>query len=325
MRVKEQWIEHVGDLAVFGAVVDAGGFTAAAAQLGLSKSAVSSRVRRLEARLGVKLLNRTTRRMALTEAGGRLARRVELVGGELEQASEEASALGSERVGRIRVNAPVSLGQRHLAEPTARFLCANPRVSIELDLSERRVDMIAEQYDLAIRVGPLGDSSLRARKLATSRQLVVASPDYLARRGRPQTPADLREHDCLLYRHQLTGAAWEFGEGRGRSRVRVRGPMLSDNGDCLASAARAGLGLASLPDFIVAEAIARGELAVVLDDHCRSLSPIHALFVEGRLMSNALRAYLDLLGDHFRRLAGVAFGVALGKEHADAPEPRGVS
>lgn len=300
--VKEQWIEHVGDLAIFAAVVEAGSFTGAARALGSSKSAVSSRVRRLEARLGVQLMQRTTRRMALTEAGARLARRVRVVDEELEEASEEARALGSERVGRIRVSAPVSLGERHLASPVAGFLRDNPRVRVALDLAERRVDMIEEGYDLSIRVGELDPSSLRARKLATSRQIVVASPGYLARRGTPTQPEALRDHDCLLYRHLSTGATWLFGEGPRQLRVPVDGPLQSDSGDLLAQAACAGVGLARLPDFIVGEGLRAGRLVRVLDDHCRSLSPVHALFAQGRLLSSALRAFIDMLVEHFASL-----------------------
>ena len=301
--MSEQSPDDLADLLVFSEVVKAESFTGAAQRLGLSKSAVSTRVRRLEGRLGVELLSRTTRRMALTEAGARLARRAEAIGEAVQEATREAGALGTEMVGRIRMSAPVSLGERHLADAIAAFLEENPRVRLDVDLTDRRVDLLEEDYDLALRVGPLTPSSLRVRRLGSARVVVAGSPAYLDRFGVPADPDELRHHRCLLYRYHLTGPVWTFGEGDEQVRVPVDGPLRSDNGDVLLQAAERGLGLAMLPGFIVSESLRAGRLRSVLDAHCRAETPIHALFPDRRLLAPPLRRFIDTLAAHFAELA----------------------
>lgn len=275
-------IENNHDLApwmlVFAAVVREGGFTAAATVLGQSKSHVSEQVSRLEAALGVRLLHRTTRVVRPTEAGEafyeRCAAMEELVG----EARRTLDELQHQPVGRLRISVPVTFGRRFLQGPLIRYLARYPRIDASVDVSDRPVDLFREAFDVAIRVGPVAHPDLVVRKLGVSRRLVVAAPAYLAAHGAPESPEDLRRHACLLYAYQFDGDRWELTTPSGPRAVEVTGRVRSNNGDFLAEAARAGLGLAWLPDFVVRPYLQRGELVPLLEAHCQQRSPIHAVF-----------------------------------------------
>lgn len=287
------------DMALFVRVVEAGSFTRAASEAGASKSAVSKRVAALEARLGARLLERTTRSMRLTDVGRRYFTRAQEIVSAAEEAELEAAAAQDAAVGTLRLSAPVSFGVRYLGEAIARFAVAHPEVRVRVDLDDRYVDLIEEDYDLAVRVGSLPDSSLVARALMTSRPWLVASPEYLATRARPRTPKDLERHEALLYRHQVGGRTWHF-EGRGGKRtVRVQGRLVSDNGDILAAAACHGVGIALLPDFIVEPHVASGRLEVLLPTWCRAESEVFAVYPH-RNLSAKVRLFLELLQDCLR-------------------------
>lgn len=282
-------------VSVFAQVVESGSFAAAARDLGLSRSSVSKQVGRLEEELGARLLNRTTRRVSLTEAGRTFYR-----GGLDALAAAEAAQAAVSRLtqaprGRLRVSAPVSFSVRHLAPLVAGFLARYPEITLDLALSDRRVDLVEEGFDLAIRIGVLDDSSLIARKLAPSPLLLCAAPAYLAQRGTPGEPADLAGHDCLLYSHEEGAVRWRFHGPAGERRVRVTGRLRADNGDLLRRAARDGAGIALLPRFIAGADIDAGALTRLLPQwDCPSASAVYAVY-PSRQISPKVRVWIDHL------------------------------
>ncbi len=248
-------------LALFAKVAQTGSFARTAEAYGLSKGTVSKAVSRLEARLGARLFHRTSRRLSLSETGVQVLARASRVLAEAEAAEDEAAASAVSPRGRVRLAAPMSFGVGRLAPLLPEFLALYPDVSVEVALDDRRVDLIAGGFDLALRIGVLEDSSLLARRLCPVRVFVVGSPRYLAARGRPARPSDLAGHACLSYTYLPSGDVWRLvgpeGEAPG---VRVSGPLTANNGEAITEAACAGAGLAMLPDFIVHEALASGRL-----------------------------------------------------------------
>jgi DNA-binding transcriptional LysR family regulator len=285
-------VDRLAGIAELVAVVDAGGFTAAARTLGVAKSTLSKKVRRLEDRLGVRLLSRTTRSVELTPAGATFYDRVAGLVDAAAEAAAEVAELSQEPRGTVRVSAPMSFGTRFVVPAVNDFLRRYPAVELQLDLSDRRVDLVREGYDIAIRVGPLGDSSLIARRLCATASRVVGAPSYFAARGRPDRPGDLVDHDGLLYSYQQPGTRWRFRD-RGRAvDVAVPGRLVANNGDALADAAAAGLGVALLPDFIVDPYIESGALIAVLDRYCPPPGAVHALYPHRDYRPAAERLFL---------------------------------
>lgn len=289
-------MNQLEDMQLFVTTVDAGSFTGAAEKLGLSKQFVSRRVMALEARLGVRLLNRTTRRLHVTDAGreyhARAVRILDAVG----DAEQAVSSQGSSPQGTLRVTAPMSFGTLHLGVVLPAFLLRCPAISFELDLNDRTVDLIREGYDMGIRIGRLEDSSLIARPLAPAHVVACCSPTYLQGRGAPATPAELAVHDCLLYGHSR-GVEWTFVEdGKPKARP-VSGRLLANNGEIVRDAAIAGLGIAWLPTFIVGRALREGRLVTVLDHYASPPVAVHAVYPKHRQVSLAIRAFVDFLGE----------------------------
>ncbi|AUX40538.1 LysR family transcriptional regulator [Sorangium cellulosum] len=281
----------------FARVVERRSFTAAAAELGVSKSMVSTRVARLEERLGERLLVRTTRKLTVTDAGMALYARCARV---LEEARAAVRGASDADRGRIRVNAPVSFAQMYLAQPLARFLEASPGTRVELVLNDRLVDLVEERVDLAIRITKLKDSSLVARQIATTALHVVGAPAYLERRGRPEQPEDLLRHDCLRYLHLRIEDEWRFYGASGRVNVPVAGPLAANNGTALREAVLAGVGLAVLPRFMVDEDLRRGRLVTLLDGFAPRPMGIHAVHAAGRRPPSRVRRLIDFLAAAFR-------------------------
>ena len=280
-------------MSLFVALVDAGTFSAAARELGLSKSAVSKQLARMEERLGARLLERTTRSMRLTDVGDAYYRRAKQIVDAATEAEVEVCERQNTAVGRLTVSAPLSFGLRYLGTAVARFVMRYPEVDVIFDLTDRRVDLIDEGYDLAIRVGELPDSTLVAKRLAETRLLLVASPDYLRVRGRPRSPADLVRHDCLLYRQPHVFDTWAFGDGDGRTSVRVSGRFVSNNGDILAAAACDGAGIAYLPDFIADPHVAAGRLKMLFPRRCHVTSVVSAVYPSRRNISEKIRLFIE--------------------------------
>ena len=284
------------DLQAFVAVVDAGSFTAAADRLDAAKSAVSRRVSGLEQRLGVQLLRRTTRRLDLTDSGRSFYERSARILADLEEAESAVAQSHGELRGRLRVALPLSFGLRHMGDPIARFQRDHPLVSFDLDLNDRRIDLLEEGRDLAVRIGLMPDSSLIARKLFEVRTLVCASPAYLAANGTPQDIPELEDHQCLVYGNLVNPGHWNFRESDGRESVaQVNVSLTANSGEILCSLACAGQGLVMLPTFIVHEAIQRGDLVPVLTALQGPVLPAYAVYPTVRHLSYRVREFIDFL------------------------------
>jgi DNA-binding transcriptional LysR family regulator len=294
-------MDRLTEMDAFVQVVDHGGFTDAARKMNLSKSAVSKHVSALEVRLGVRLLNRTTRRVSPTEVGLAYYDRARSVLAEAEEADSMVTAMQATPKGSMRISAPVTFGVRQLASVVADFLAAYPEVDLNLVLDDRFVEVVAEGYDLAIRIGALADSSLKARKLAEARAVIVASPAYLDEAGTPRTIDDLNDHRLLHYSQLSTGNFWRLRTPSGEERqVRVGGRLTVNNGEALMRAAEAGIGIAQVPSFMLGDAVAAGRLVELLANRPPEILGIYALYPQGRFPQPKLRAFIDHLADRFR-------------------------
>ncbi|HEU0223768.1 MAG TPA: LysR family transcriptional regulator [Paracoccaceae bacterium] len=286
------------DLRSFVEVVESGGFNRAARRLGVSKSIVSRRITRLEAALGTRLVSRTTRGISPTEAGLEFKARSERILADLEEAHEAVAQRAAGVVGCLRLSAPLSFGLRHVAPVLAEMARRHPRLELDVSYSDRHVDLIGERFDAAIRIGMLRDSSLVARRIAPVRSVLVASPDYLARHGRPSVPADLAQHECLIYTGR-SEADWQFRAGNRTISIRPEGRLRSDSGDALLQWAIGGLGIAEIPSFLLADAIESGRLAPVLLDHPMPEGGIHVVRPPGPRVPGKVRLLIDTLVEHF--------------------------
>lgn len=295
-KANNQAMLPVAELAVFATVVEAGSFSAAARQLRLSKAAVSEQVARLEKRLGARLLHRTTRRLSLTQAGEACyqhsARLVEAA----ESATRAAHSLHAEPRGLLRVTAPQTFAPMHVAPALPSLLAQYPRLDVELEVSARVVDLVQEKIDVAIRIGPLPDSTLVARRIGHARLIVVAAPGYLQRRGTPQRAEDIERHDVVQFAPLGWGEHWLLDDPQGeRRRIRVRSRLQCDSGEALVAAVRAGVGLGTLPDWMVPRELADGTLVQVLAGWGREPVPIHAVHASGGLAAAKVRVFVDHL------------------------------
>lgn len=286
----------------FAQVVESGSFARAAEKLDLSTTAVSRQVSDLEAHLQTRLLNRTTRKLSLTETGTAfLARCVQLLH-DLEEAEAEASKAAVEPRGTIRLTAPMTFGVRHLAPQLAGFLAAHPGVKFDVQLSDRLVDLVEEGFDLGIRIGGTGGENLVARRLGETRLVPCASPEYLEKHGAPKTPADLARHNCFTYEYAEPGNQWRFVDAKGAEhKVRVAGTLHTNNGDLLADAAVRGVGIVCEPDFVVGPEIEAGRLVPVLKDYSIPPLPIYAVYPTRRHLSAKVRVFLDFLSERLAR------------------------
>jgi DNA-binding transcriptional LysR family regulator len=287
--------------AIFAKVAETGSFAAAAAELDLSGPTVSKAVQRLETRLGERLIHRTSRRFALTEAGRVLAVRAARILADGEAAEAEAQASSAVPRGRIRLAAPMSFGLRHIAPVLPEFLAAHPEVSVDLQLDDRRVDLIAGGIDVAVRIADLADSGLIARRLCPVQRWVVGAPAWFAKHGMPQRPRDLREHACLGYTWLASGETWHFTDATGTAEsVTVKGPLTANNADALIAALESGLGLALQPDFLAWKAIEAGRLITVLDDWHAPPLALHLVVPGGVPRPIRVTVLLDFLTARFK-------------------------
>ena len=280
------------DMRLFCQVMESGSFTAAAEQLGLSKQFVSRRLIQLEDRLGVRLLNRSTRRLDVTPLGQSYYESALRLLAEVEQVEQGIAGQNSEPRGTIRLSAPLSFAMAHLGCLLPLFLRQHPQVCVEVDLSDRLVDLIGEGYDLVLRIGTLEDSTLIARRIAAIERVYCASPDYLALRGTPLKPEDLTTHDCLPYGHGRQ-VQWRF-KGKLQA-LSVSGRMRVNNGDLLRDTAIAGLGVTYLPTFIVSEALKDGRLVKVLEDFAPEALTLSAVYPQHRQSSRPVQALVEFL------------------------------
>ena len=287
-------MDDVNAYIVFAKVVEAESFTGAAELLGESKSAVSKQINRLEDSLGIRLLNRTTRRMSLTEAGEIFYDRVRRVVDEVEEARLAVTQLQESPRGVLRVNAPLSYGIEHLAPILPGFMARYPDLKVDVTLIDRRIDLIDEGVDVAIRIGVLSDTSLIARKLTAYRRLITAAPAYWEKHGKPATPQDLAAHNCLTYAYLSAGRSWRFREQDGRQfDVAVAGNLTANNGEMLAHAAIQGQGVTWLPQFICGPGLEQGDLEPVLEEYELEPVGVFAVFPHTRNLSTKVRVFVD--------------------------------
>jgi len=287
----------VDDIAVFVRVAEARSFTAASQRLGVSPSAASKCVMRLEERLGVRLLNRTTRSVSLTEDGTTFFERCRQILAEIEDAEIAVTHAQQRPRGRLRVLAPAGFGRGILVPVLARFAQHYPELVVDVEFSGREADLVEEGIDVLVRIGDLRDSRLVARKLCDIRYVTVASPDYLARHGEPRTPADLAQHQCLghLMPHTNRYREWRFAEGRRRTSRAVSGRLNMNDGAALLEAAIHGAGIATAATFLVAPAVHSGALRVVLREHVAVGPAVWVAFLAQRQLSSRIRAFVDFL------------------------------
>ena len=283
------------EMRAFVGVIDAGSFVAAADALGVSKAAVSRDVSALEQRLGVRLMHRTTRKLSLTQEGEVFLARCRDILGSIESAEAELSTRTDTATGPLKVSVPVSFGIRHLAPLWQEFIHEHPRVSLEVQLSDRVIDLVEEGFDLAVRIARLPDSSLVSRQLASTRLVLCASPDYLRRHGTPRHPSELAGHEAIGYSLSSTGDQWPFEGPQGQVSVKVRPRFWTNNGDSCVAAAVRGAGLALQPTFLLADPLASGQLVEVMPQY-RSLElGVYAVYPTRKFVLPKVRALLSFL------------------------------
>lgn len=293
-------MSHLSDIAVFVRVVERGSFTAAAADLEMSKAVVSKYISRLEARLGGRLLNRTTRRLTLTEAGEALYRGASNALAELDAAQADVLELAGQPRGRLRVTVPVLFATEFLAPRICEFRQAYPDIVLDLDLNNRLVDLVSERFDVAIRLTTLADSALVARRLADVRIVTAASPAYLEKRGTPKKPADLRDHECLVYNLTATPSEWQFRCPDGaRESVKVAGHVRCNDDQMLKRVALDGHGILQMPEIFIADELADGRLVEILPANTLPPFALAAVFPSRANLAPKVRVFVDFLAKHF--------------------------
>jgi DNA-binding transcriptional LysR family regulator len=291
-------MDRIDELSVFLAIAEAGSLAGAARHTRRSPPAVTRILGELEARLGVRLAERTTRRLALTDAGKRLAEHARRLTGEFEDAMRDVAGEAAAPRGRLRISAPLSFGRMHVMPAVTAFLDAQPHVTAELSLEDRAVDLIEEGIDVALRIAELRESSLVARRIGAVRRVVVASPRYLETHRAPRRPADLARHDVVLFANDVNGPLWRFGE----QEVRVAARLQTNRAEAAIAAAREGKGVVRALSYQVAPGLADGSLVRLLRDYEPPPIPVQFVFPGGRFMSARLRAFLDFAVPRLSRL-----------------------
>lgn len=281
-------------LAAFVAVADTGSFTEAAKRLERDASLISRRVSQLEQKLGVRLLSRTTRRVALTEVGARYHQRIQGILDELANASREASDVAASPQGLLRVSLPVTFGRQWITPLLPRFLARHPNIRIDARFSDHFSDLVAEGVDVAVRVGRMRDSSLTARQIASFRNLLVAAPDYLKENGTPKRPSDLKNHACIGFSGHSAWPDWPLSKGSKEVTIRPQCQFVADNSEAVLSAAIEGAGITFTPDWLAGPAIREGKLVEVLPGWgSKVVGGVYAVLPPGRLVPAKTRLFVD--------------------------------
>jgi DNA-binding transcriptional LysR family regulator len=293
-------MERSGEMEVFARVVQEGAFSVAARSLELSPSAVSKLIARLEKRLGARLLTRTTRALTLTEEGEAYYQSVQRILQALDEADRHVS--GDAVRGRLRINASIPFGTMYIAPLIPDFLALHPALSIDLSLTDDVIDLMAQRADVAIRMGNLPNSGLIARKLAESRRVICAAPSYLARKGIPQTPTDLRHHDCVTFNFKRLQSSWPFRADGRDFELSVTGNLQVNNGETMRQMALRGAGIARLGQFHVADDIRAGALVPILETYNPGdLELISAVYVGGGQLPQRVRSFIDYLAEYIEK------------------------
>lgn len=281
-------------------IVEAGQLSLAADQLNLSKGAVSKQLAKLEAHLGGRLLNRTTRRLTLTEAGVAFYERSRQILKSVEEAECAVTGLTTEPNGTLKINAPMSFGFLQMGALLAKYQALYPKVSIDITLHDRQIDLIEEGYDLALRIAALKDSSLIARKLAPCHIVLCASPAYLKKSGEPVHPDDLKNHQCLLYSYSDSVKSWSFENRKGEKvQLPIKGTLITNNGNLICDAIIHDMGIAPLPTFIVGDAIRAGKIKIIMTDWHLQSEAISLLYPSSKHLSAKVRAFVDVAVAYF--------------------------
>jgi DNA-binding transcriptional LysR family regulator len=289
-------MDRISDIVLFVHVVSSGSLSAAARKLGLSTAAVSKRLSQLEERLGAQLVNRTTRNLGPTEAGASYFERCVAIVAEIEEAEAEVGLRGAVPKGALKIIAPIAFGRLHIAPHIPEFMTHYSGVHVDLRLTARTVDFVADQCDIWIRIGEIEDSRLVARKLAPNRRVVCASPEYVKRHGEPKTPADLKGHNCLIVEVPNTRSElWHFVGPSGLVDVRVSGNLRSNDGEVITRGAAAGLGIAVKAIWDVGPMLRSGELIALVKDYAIPAADIYAVYLPSRHRSPAVRAFTSFL------------------------------
>jgi DNA-binding transcriptional LysR family regulator len=293
-------MERSGEMEVFARVVQEGAFSAAARSLELTPSAVSKLIARLEERLGARLLTRTTRALTLTEEGESYYQSVQRILQALDEADQHVS--GDAVRGRLRINASIPFGTMYIAPLIPDFLALHQALSIDLSLTDDVIDLMAQRADVAIRMGNLPDSGLIARKLAESRRVICAAPSYLARKCTPQTPTDLRHHDCVTFNFKRLQSSWPFRADGRDFELSVTGNLQVNNGETMRQMALRGAGIARLGQFHVADDIRAGALVPILETYNPGdLELISAVYVGGGQLPQRVRSFIDYLAEYIEK------------------------
>lgn len=286
-------------------IVDAGQLSSAADQLNLSKGAVSKQLAKLEAHLGGRLLNRTTRRLTPTEAGIAFYDRAKRIIESVEEAECIVTGLTVEPKGTLKINAPMSFGLNHMGELLAKYKQQYPKVTVDITLQDRQIDLIEEGYDLALRIATLKDSTLIARKLSPCHIVMCASPDYLEKHGEPEEPGDLKKHQCISYAYSESMKQWAFENSKGQKKnIPIKGVMTANNGNLISDAVINGMGIASLPTFIIGDAIREGRVKIIMDSWRPQAETISLLYPSSRYLSAKVRTFVDFSVEYFRPKEG---------------------
>lgn len=293
-------MDRFNAIAAFAKVVEMGSFARAAERLDVSVSSVSRHVTDLEAHLDARLLNRTTRRLSLTETGRAFHERCVQLLADLEEAEQSAGAGTVVPRGTLRVSCAITFGTHYLAGAVAAFIARYPEMRFDVDLSDRTVDLVEEGFDAAVRIGAIRGQNLVGRRVGATQLVCCASPGYLTRHGEPKVPADLADHACLLYAYAPQRDVWVFADKDGTElRVRVAGPAHSNNGSFAAALAVEGVGIALEPDFIVGPHIRAGRLRPLLRAYAPPASGIHVVYPSRRHLSAKVRAFAQFLQERF--------------------------
>ena len=289
-------MDRITGMQLFVRVVETGSFSKASGDLGITQPTATKHIAALEARLGARLLHRSTRGVTATEVGALYYDKCKAIQRELEEADNLATLLQSRVGGTLRVSTSVAFGRRIVTPLAVRFMAEHPDIAIDLGFDDRYVNLVEQGVDIALRMGRLADSSLGARYLGVNPWLAAAAPAYLARRGTPRTPAELPAHDCLVYSSVQGDDRWTFTAASGEeTSTPVKGPLRSNNLSAVLEACRAGLGLAVLPWYVARESLAQAAIVPVLADHVLPSQQLHAVFPSPKLLPGKVRSFIDFL------------------------------
>ncbi|HDR1022807.1 TPA: LysR family transcriptional regulator [Pasteurella multocida] len=290
-------MDKLNAISVFCKVIETQSFTQAAAQQNISVAMASKLVAQLEEQLKTRLLQRTTRKISPTEAGLVYYQRCQPILVELEDAESSISSLATALQGNLTISVPRDFGLLFITPNLASFIKAHPNLYIDISFNDRMMDLISEGYDLALRIGHLQDSSLVAKKIATASMHIVASPEYLAKNGTPQTPEELHKHHCLLYKARGNQIYWEFQQKEQLCRVKMQSRMVCNNGVTLMEMAKTGLGIINTPSFFIQEALKNGELVEILADYKQQPLDINVVYPHRRHLPAKTKAFIEFLQD----------------------------